>query len=182
MSILIEQSVDEAKACLRLVNQTEMDHICLTESRAKCLNSVDGALKSKLSVTLRFKALTHKLDGPKFRVRTGFEFKIVSDEEDPKDFVKIYCAFEAHYRVAENYQPTMDELNAFRKANAVFNSWPFFREYIQSTVSRMGFPPPPVPFLRLQPRKDMILRGSKKTKSLTTTTGADGASERGRKA
>jgi len=56
----------------------------------------------------------------------------------------------------ESFQPSRDAINAFARGNVIFNSWPYFREYVQSTVSRMDYPPPTIPFLRLTRRPEKL--------------------------
>jgi hypothetical protein len=51
--------------------------------------------------------------------------------------------------------PGADELKAFADTNAVMNCWPYWRELVQSNVSKMNLPPLVVPLLRwaAQPAK-----------------------------
>lgn len=62
------------------------------------------------------------------------------------------CTWEVDYRLAEGYQPDRRTVKAFKDGNAVFNCWPYFREYVQSTVTRMNLPPLTLPLLRLSPK------------------------------
>jgi hypothetical protein len=74
-----------------------------------------------------------------------------SHEDEPdqrRQLILIECSFEAEYRFRDD-MPSEEQIEAFGSANAVFNCWPFFREFVQTSVARMHFPPPPVPFLRL---------------------------------
>jgi preprotein translocase subunit SecB len=43
---------------------------------------------------------------------------------------------------------TEAHLDAFAKTNAVFNAWPYWREFVQSTTVRMGLPPLVTPVFR----------------------------------
>ena len=73
--------------------------------------------------------------------------------EEPLAF-HIQATFLARYRFAENSKPsTAVELDAFRKSYAVLAVWPYLREYMQNTASRMGFPTEPLPLLRLALQK-----------------------------
>jgi hypothetical protein len=60
---------------------------------------------------------------------------------------------EASYELAEGYEPTSEQIEAFRQGNAIFNCWTYFREYVQSSVARMNFPSVTVPFLRMVPKR-----------------------------
>jgi preprotein translocase subunit SecB len=62
----------------------------------------------------------------------------------------ITATFIAEYEMAEGFSPSSEELNAFVNANAVFNCWPYWREYVHSTAARMNLPPLTLPFFRVR--------------------------------
>jgi hypothetical protein len=66
--------------------------------------------------------------------------------------VTVECAYEVDYLVREKFELRADHVTAFKDGNAIFNAWPYFREFLQSSLQRMGLPPLVAPFLRLQPR------------------------------
>jgi hypothetical protein len=45
-------------------------------------------------------------------------------------------------------------LHAFAQINAVFNAWPFWREFVQNTTSRMGLVPVTIPVYRVQASRE----------------------------
>jgi len=63
------------------------------------------------------------------------------------------ATFLAEYQLAEGFIPGPKEQKAFLAANAVFNCWPYWREYVKSTASRMNLPPLTLPFFRVLPRQ-----------------------------
>jgi len=64
----------------------------------------------------------------------------------------VECAYELCYGLEEGYRPEGNEIEAFKNGNAIFNCWPYFREFFQNLTSRMDQAPPPLPFLRVAPR------------------------------
>lgn len=85
-----------------------------------------------------------------------FSFRAVPAATDPteskeeaEDAIRIDCSIEAIYQVREDYKPTEEQRKAFLEGNAVFNCWPYFREFVQSCSARMELPVPPIPFLRV---------------------------------
>jgi hypothetical protein len=42
---------------------------------------------------------------------------------------------------------TPETATAFGKMNGIHNIWPYWREYVQSTSTRAGFPPFPIPLM-----------------------------------
>ncbi len=87
----------------------------------------------------------------KFTVRKSEEGRKPEDVKKPEDLIKVSCLFEAEYSLKPDFHPTAEQLRAFHHGNAVFNCWPYFREFVQNSAVRMHLPPPPVPFLRLMP-------------------------------
>ncbi len=78
---------------------------------------------------------------------------IAGAEPDAKELVEIECTFEATYAFRPEFTPTDEQVTAFQAGNTVFNCWPFFREFLQSSLQKMGYPVPPLPLLRLDPER-----------------------------
>jgi hypothetical protein len=67
-------------------------------------------------------------------------------------FVTAKVAFEMVYRLV--VAPPPEELrenffSAFAEINSVFNAWPYLREIVQTTTTRMNIPPVLVPIFRI---------------------------------
>jgi hypothetical protein len=67
--------------------------------------------------------------------------------------LNIAATILAEYQLAEGFVPSPEEQNAFLAANAVFNCWPYWREFVQSTAGRMSLPPLTLPFFRVRPKE-----------------------------
>ncbi|HKV23946.1 MAG TPA: hypothetical protein VJN93_05085 [Candidatus Acidoferrum sp.] len=78
--------------------------------------------------------------------------------------ISITATFLAEYQLAEGFEPSPAEQKAFMEANAVFNCWPYWREFVKSTTARMNLPPLTLPFFRVLPekKKDRISSEEKK--------------------
>ncbi|HCA9977659.1 TPA: hypothetical protein MYL91_000617 [Klebsiella pneumoniae] len=74
------------------------------------------------------------------------------DDETGGVIFSIEATFEAIYRSKRTL--TKEELEEFGKQNVGFNVWPFWREYVQSSTSRMGINSITVPFFKFN-RSDM---------------------------
>ncbi len=108
-------------------------------------------IKRGVGFGVEFESKDTHIEKELVRMRTGFKLSITEGTRKRTEVLLIECLFEAEYQLQPGYQPTEDEVKAFQSANAIFNCWPFFREYASNTVSRMGFPVPPIPFLRMIP-------------------------------
>ena len=121
-------------------------------SRVKFVNGPDYLIK--------FKPASFLMEGDSLILGTDFSF-VVSDSlgkaaQEGDSVIVVECQFEAEYGLVSDYRPAENEIEAFRSANAVFNCWPFFREFVQSATARMNFPSAPVPFLRITRKQEQV--------------------------
>jgi AraC-like DNA-binding protein len=117
--------------------------------------SPDEGIGESLKTEVSFKPGASEAAQDKLRLAVVFGFRIFEEADGNSiDLVNVDCQMVAEYALRPGYHPAESHIRAFHHANAVFNCWPFFREYIQSSIVRMGYPPPPVPFLRLLQRRE----------------------------
>jgi hypothetical protein len=55
--------------------------------------------------------------------------------------LEIEAEFALRYRLTQQGVHDSNSVDAFAKMNGVYNAWPYWREFVQSTVARMGLPP-----------------------------------------
>jgi preprotein translocase subunit SecB len=67
-----------------------------------------------------------------------------------KTVVSIMATYELIYIIPKELKVTQDELNDFARLNAMFNVWPYWREFVQSTITRMNLPPLVLPLFRVK--------------------------------
>ena len=66
----------------------------------------------------------------------------------------IKATFIAEYNVINDMDIPEEALAEFGKYNVPHNIWPYWREYCQSTCSRMALPVIVIPLLRMTPNED----------------------------
>lgn len=69
----------------------------------------------------------------------------------PRQVLSVRTILALEYTISGD-SPTDDleaSLGAFARINGIYNAWPYFREVVQSTVSRMGLPPLVIPVYRV---------------------------------
>jgi hypothetical protein len=49
------------------------------------------------------------------------------------------------------------DLDDFAAVNAPFNAWPFWREFVQSSLTRLGLPPLLLPLFRIEEAPSLVL-------------------------
>ena len=153
MSITIEQTKEQVADSFELNRHVYLRSIRMAKSSLwsesiSMLEGVHGPLESRIDFN---PAEVKKLDSV-LLLNTTFKFNVYAASASPaREVVRIECQFEAEYGLASGYTPAEGHIKAFHEGNAIFNCWPYFREYVQSSAVRMNYPPPPVPLLRLIP-------------------------------
>jgi hypothetical protein len=120
------------------------------ESRITC-RAVPETVKFPLLMMLKHQAEDAVVSGRCLTIPIRFGFRAVTEDEKTEVMV-ITCRLAVAYELTEGYEPTPEQIEAFRQGNAIFNCWSYFREYVQNSVARMNFPPVTIPFLRMVPR------------------------------
>lgn len=77
-------------------------------------------------------------------------FTVKATEKDSgQDTFQVEVEFCVIYQSKEGVKPQDNELEAFGITNVVFNAWPYAREYVQNTLTRMDLPPFVMPLLKI---------------------------------
>lgn len=84
------------------------------------------------------------------RTTLQFNFQATGAGSKARPLLVITATFVAEYEMADGLRPSTQDLKAFVNANAVFNCWPYWREYVHSTAARMNLPPLTLPFFRVR--------------------------------
>ncbi len=149
MSIIIEQDENEFRAASEFSNHAELDRVTLVHALVDKASNI-GELPRPLELSFDYEPGVAAVKSGCANLQVRFHFRAADAAHN--DAVTVKCTLEASYSLAEDYSPESNVVHAFHSANAVFNSWPFFREFVQSTVLRMNMPAPPVPLLRIVAR------------------------------
>src|ERR1022692_207970 len=94
-------------------------------------------------------------------VEVSFEYSAWDSSEPSERLFQVLCTFEVAYQLRDGYDPTGEEIASFSKGTAVFNCWPYAREFLQDVTSRIGHRAPALPLLRIVPKK--VEPGSQQT-------------------
>jgi hypothetical protein len=126
--------------------------------------SRDPLIESPEALSLEHKCSTENLKFDKdknlFIILCNFRVAAFSGEAPDKLVMKIEAAFCTSY--FRNFLPDNPPIGDQELAemvdygftiNPVSNAWPYWREFVQSMSSRMGFPALTVPLLEIVPKK-----------------------------
>ena len=126
----------------RLLDQVDLQSIVLETCSMKTRRE---KLASNMRLDVRHKTSYHIEDDNRATVISDYE--IVATKTTKKEFaVKIGCAYRV---VLISESPFSEEfMDIYTQVNLQVNTWPYFREFVQSMLQKAGLPPLTLPFLK----------------------------------
>jgi hypothetical protein len=146
--MLIAPTREEFKAAQSLQTHCDLDRIALL--RCSISRVPVGTQLSEPYTLSTSNSSTAKLIDDVLTVEAFFNSTAV--DANKAQVFTVECVYELCYRLKEGYKPQQSEIEAFKNGNAIFNCWPYFREFFQNVTARMGQAPPPLPLLRVVPK------------------------------
>jgi len=177
--MIIEQSKEQRQRAVALHTRTYVRSFRLAQSKVWSRPRIRSNEKlPDVKFDMNYKPVASRIGADCLILDTDFVFAVLAEpffeesiEESKEEsqeskenelILMVECRFEAEYGFIADYRPNEDEIEAFHSANAVFNCWPYFREYVQNAAVRMDFPAPPIPFLRIvgKPEEKQLHQGA----------------------
>lgn len=164
MPILIELDQNEMQDAGTFGRNSEVIGIDFSSGTFSVPGSRPQEIQEPLCIGINFTPSGVSVSGDVVHARTSYECLISKSPGDQESDIvaRFACVLDATYQLQESYRPSHSELSAFHKANVVFNCWPFFREFVQTSAARMNVPPPPIPFIRVQTKRSDQPRTTRK--------------------
>ena len=136
VSRLVE--IEDVRVRMSFFHQPD-DEATLDEFHTELLAEVRSVGDGMLIIEAGYRLARHEPESDERELVVGEE---VSDEPE------ILCM--THFLVTYSYteEPDSEDLEAFAHHNAIFNTWPYWRERVQASAASMGLPPLVVPVHR----------------------------------
>lgn len=155
---------------LAVSDRVQIENVRLVS--CECFQTPNASIgKKKLNIDSKVRIEANKKNGfilvfPTFKL-DGFSLEGNRKEPDiviEATFVLIYKADSLRGLKKENFE-------AFGNINGIYNAWPYWREFVQNSVARMGLPPLTIPVFRLvTPRKTKKVKSKKAKKKVAKKT------------
>jgi hypothetical protein len=148
----ISQTQEQIDALTAFQNHCEIDGITLlscTVTRAKA----GTEFREPFSVKPALSNISSSLQGERFVVEVSFEYTAWDSSDPPERLFLVNCTFEVGYKIRDAYAPSEAEKSSFSRGTAVFNCWPYAREFLRDITSRLGHQTPVLPLLRISPKR-----------------------------
>lgn len=141
----------EANVLASAIRKLEIDSIILSGSECWAAGDIPPSAENAKGGVFQMFVRRSGCGSSEDRLEYGFkvscgirlvpsEFANKAKEHDTDEYtlIEIKADFVALYRASEPL--TEREEVVFHQQNAIFNVWPYWREFVQSTGSRMGVP------------------------------------------
>jgi preprotein translocase subunit SecB len=147
----IFQTKEDTECAVAVNHNAQINDVRL--ARAKITADRPGnALEKPIALSIGVKA--KQVEAPTGQLLVEVNFRLVGSRKDGQSknrtIVCVECTFEVSYQLRPDFTPTAEQVKAFKDGNAIFNCWPYCRQYVQDMILRMGYPPLILPFLRVQ--------------------------------
>ena len=147
---------DQLKHSYSIGSRVKIETVRLRSSRCRDKTRPDGLPED----VLLGRATRHELDwvSRKVHVFVRYSFQGNYPEETTTEEnapLQITGEYKVSYSIVSGDEPTSDELKAFSDLNGVYNTWPYWREFLQSMLMRMGLPVFTLPVLPPSPPQSL---------------------------
>ena len=150
--MIISQSQEEIRAAAVLQAKCELKRVGLRQCHAS-LDGTEAELTGPFSLRVSHTAVAKGIRDGILPIETCFSAQGYDSSEPPILLFNIECTFDLEYQIQDTaFEPSAQSLAAFKDGNAIFNAWPYAREFVNSLTSRMELHAPPLPFLRMVPK------------------------------
>ncbi len=136
------------KKLASVISSVELDDVRLVEASVQTtIRSTKEAGDVDITFKPGAKVPAPPVDGVFYILATA-ELDITS-RKTKASTVSIRATYELRYHLPEELPASATDLNQFAQTNGIFNAWPFFREFVQSSFERMHLPTLTLPVYRL---------------------------------
>ncbi|MFP4105099.1 MAG: hypothetical protein ACLFVU_03320 [Phycisphaerae bacterium] len=146
-----EQSPSSLDLAVEVSERVELVEVAAVSFRGQNSCLPGNELKVKLKHNGRFES---RQDDGKFSILTDFRFIAVDGEQSEDCLVELGLTMRLTYYCCDFGSISEEHLVSFAQLNGVFNAWPYWREYVQSALNRLGLPSFTVPVFRLADAQD----------------------------
>jgi preprotein translocase subunit SecB len=150
-AFMIFQTKEETELAIAVNRNAQINDVRLARAKTTA-DRPEIALKNPIVVSMDVKAKHIEASGGQLLVEVSFRLAGSRKEDQSKKgtIFCVECTFEVSYQLHPEFTPSIEQIKAFKDGNAIFNCWPYCRQYVQDMIQRMGYPPLILPLLRVQ--------------------------------
>lgn len=153
--IRLAQTKEQFSALRRFQDKCELESITLLACNAT-RGDAGSVYTEPYSIRPGVSNVSSSQNNRLFVVKISFDYDAWDSSEPPQRLFQVNCTFEVCYQLGEGYVPTDEERTSFSRATAVFNCWPYAREFFRDMTNRLGHNTPVLPLLHVIPKQPAV--------------------------
>jgi hypothetical protein len=141
----------DMEAVGRVAQKAALEDIYLIDVKV----SRDPQVMAPETLSLKHKCSTKILSAEKdiLPILCNFGVAAFSGKSSDKIVMSIEASFCTSYVLKPIGEFNPADIEHFAKINPLYNAWAYWREFVQSMTTRMGFPALTIPLLKIMPKK-----------------------------
>lgn len=141
----------DMEAIARVAQRAVLEEIYLVDAKM----SREPMAISGETLSLEHKCSTKILPAEKdvLPILCNFSVAAFIGKSPDKIVMSIEASFCTSYVLKPNEEFNPADIEHFAKINPIYNTWSYWREFVQSMTTRMGFPALTIPLLKIVPKK-----------------------------
>jgi preprotein translocase subunit SecB len=160
--MLAEAENLDMKAVARVAQKATLEEIYLVDAKA----NRDPLVMPSETLSLKYAYSSNILQSTKDNLPIHCKFSVAAfNPKKPDNIVMtIEASFCVSYIIKALSDVNTNDIEQFSKINPIYNLWSYWREFVQSMTTRMGFPLLTIPLLTVipkKPAKEQAKRGAK---------------------
>lgn len=144
----VEKKTKDFKSLAKVVEKANLRKIFLQSANVWRELDMLEELALGANISISGELLENRQDG--FVAKTVFSLKGESEEENEDVVARIECEYVLEYALDDRKGLTDEDIVQFCKMNSVYNSWPYWREFVQNLTNRMELPTLTLPLLKFR--------------------------------
>jgi hypothetical protein len=147
--MLISQTKEEVRLAGAIYAHATLEAVHLVSCSASAANGADlSSFIEPFSMALvRSDAESRGVSDRMLTIDLHFAVESRDSSDPRRTIFSIGSTFRLAYRLEDGIEPEESNIRAFMNGNAIFNCWPYLREFTQNLSARMGHFPPLLPLL-----------------------------------
>jgi preprotein translocase subunit SecB len=153
----------DTKAISHVVLQSDLDNVYLIDANITSDPSTREPRRSDLEYAINTKIM--KTEEDIFSVLVSFKISAIQKKYSETPIMTIEAKFLLVYSIAKANKLLPEQIEHFAKIEPIKSAWPYWTEFVQNMVGRMGFPTLTIPVIKFKFEKGKKIPKSKAIKS-----------------
>lgn len=138
----------DLSAVARVAEKVSLQEIYLLEAKIKSDPQDRDPRNASLELSFGSELLPQESED-NLVVQCNFLVAAFHEDDPGKIFMSIEAAFIVDYLLDSSKEFDQNDLEMFARINPIYNTWPYWREFVQNLTTRMGFPALKIPLFKI---------------------------------